>query len=291
MEQRKNTGLNLDLELKQQSERDWVYLGSMSPKCESDIPKEIIENYLPAGEVQRGLDDTMDCASRSPHNILETKLNYLYKTGKLIPECVKFLEESGFITERGIEISDAFTAILSHTTRNGNSLIAPLDSLNNNGFAPKKLLPLLPTMTFEEYMNPDRITKKLIQIGLESKKWFPVSYERVGKRDFESVLEHDLVATGGYAWPEPVNGEYPAVDSRPNHAFMAFNLPRYHIFDNYIDEDGDFIKKLAPDYELLDFGYRVFFIEIKKTADVPESFISRLIKSIIEFFTKRNANK
>lgn len=285
----KNYGLNLELEKLHQSESDWKF-GSSSKPCAVPIPKTEIESYLPAGEIQRGVEDTSDCASRAPHNILETKLNYLLRNN-LLGANAEWLIDNGFTNEEGgVEISDAFTAILSKTTRQGNSLIAPLKSLNENGFIPKSKLPLEPWMTWEDYHDPERITDEMIQIGLESKKRFPLNYEWVGEKDFGIVLETDEIITGGFAWPVPENGEYPQVDMPANHAFDIFKLPRFLVFDNYIDEcDGDFVKKLAQDYSFIGFGYRLYIAvvnEVRQEAEITRevkglwSMISNLLKNI-----------
>jgi hypothetical protein len=252
-----NYGIDLEKELKDQSPEDWI-VGSVDLRCVALVPKDQIDRYLPVGEVQQGKEDTMDCATRAPNNILETKLNWLFKNKKLASNAV-WLIDNGYVNDDGsIELSDAFTAILSGTTRSGNSLKAPLEAIRKYGFIPKSKLPLEDWMTWDDYHNPKRITKAMLALGEESKKRFPINYARANESEFESILDYDLIDTAGHAWPEVSNGEYPRTENMANHAWMMYKKPKFYAFDNYIDSfDGDFIKKLAENYKFVGMGYRV----------------------------------
>ena len=160
------------------------------------------------------------------------------------------------IKNRGhIELSDPFVAIASNTTREGNSLKAPLEAIRKQGLIPKKLLPQL--SSWDENYNPERITGVLKLLGEEFLKRFVINYEKVFEKDYGEILKKDLVDVAGYAWPEPINNEYPPIDYPPNHAFIVYKRPKYFVFDNYTGIDGFFIKKLSPAYDLLDYGYRI----------------------------------
>jgi len=284
----KNYGLNLDLELKHASNDDWVF-GGFSIPCLASIPEPDRIKYLPIGEVQRGKEDMMDCATRGPINILETKFNYLYRTNKLIPENKKWLEDNGYINNNNIEFSDAFIAILSGTTREGNSLKAPLQAIENNGLIPKSKLPFENSMSFDEYHDPNRITDSLKSLGQEFKRRFPINYEKVYAVHFNELYEADLLDEAGYAWPQPINGEYPRVEEDPNHVWVGICRPLHTIFDNYIDPiDGDFIKKLASDYKMLDYGYRVYITSQNKVINTLQnnSLWSKIISWFRKFYAK-----
>jgi len=285
----KNYGLNLEKERSEINDQDWIF-GSASSPCFSFIAEKDRELYLPEGEVQRSdKGDMMDCTTRSPLNILEAKFSYLVSNGvyhdkDFHRENIDWLLDNGYVvTKEGVKFSDAFVAINSGTTPNGNSLKAPLEAIRKQGLVPKALLPLKPHMTWGEYHDPARITSEIRELGKEFARRFTINYDRVYEPVFEESLKEDFLNVAGYAWPKPVNGEYPNTEYPPNHAFVAFKNPKYYIFDNYIDSvDGDFIKKLASNYNLLDYAYRVFI----KTDNDP-SKIKRtwgwLIK-IINFF-------
>lgn len=252
------SGFNPELEKKHTDGTEHVF-GAASKPCIALIPEEARDIYLPIGEVQAGKQDTADCATRWIVNVLEAKLTYLYATGKMTPENAAWLKENGYIVDDKIVLSDAFNAILSGTTRVGNSLKAPLDSINNHGFIPKKMLPLEPWMMWDEYMNIGRITQEMRDLGEEFLRRFPINYEKVYSWQFDEVLKTDFIGVALNAWPVPIDGVYPRNDGEFNHAVAMFKHPYANIFDNYIDSvDGDYVKQLAPDYRYWEYGYRVF---------------------------------
>lgn len=276
----KNYGLNWELEKEQQSEKDWIF-GAKSLTCIAEISPEERIDYLPKGEVQRSnKGDMADCCSRGPINILETKFNWLCKKELLSGGSIKFLKENGFINNGQVEISDAYISIKSGTTPIGNSMKAPLEAIRKYGIVPKKLLPLGSWMTWNDYHNPTRITEEIERIANESLKYFGFNYEKVWSSHTDEMLNRDILDTCGFAWPEPINGEYPRVDTFPNHVFIKLKNPRTYIFDNYIDHvDGDFIKKLTPDYKFGSYDYRII-ISKKLTPEEKEEAYKKIEQSL-----------
>ena len=263
MENIKNYGFNPELQKSQEKKEDWVF-GSTSLSCIAQIPVKERREYLPKGEVQRGTEDMMDCASRGPINIMEAKFSYLVQNKKISSDNIKWLENNGYINENNqIEFSDCFVAQNSNTTPQGNSLVAPLEAIRKQGLIPKKMLPLQPWMRFSDYHDPKRITQEMRNLGIEFTLRFVVNYEKVLEKDIDALLKQDFQNVAGFAWPDPVNGEYPRSEENPNHVFIEFE-PRYYAFDNYINPiSRDFIKKLASDYKLYEYGYRLFITELK----------------------------
>lgn len=276
----KNYGLDIKREWDEQSETDWI-LGATSMPCIAEVPTKDRLAMLPQGELQFGKEDFMDCASRAPLNILETKFNWLLQSNTISPENRMWLFQNGYITEQGVTFSDRFVAINSRTTRQGNSLKAPLESIRKDGLIPKSMLSANNQMTWEDYHNPNVITPQMIYLGKEFAKRFTINYERVPASTFTEYLDQYMINTGAFAWPKPVKGEYPATANTPNHAFMLVKNPAFLAFDNYLDDgkEGDFIKKLAKDYRFLD-GYRVF---ISKETPNPkaENWLRNLLKSLL----------
>lgn len=253
----KSHGLNLELELQSRTPSDWVF-GSVAAPSLFQIPEAQRQVYLPNGELQNIGEEKYFCATAGPLNVIEAKLNYAYVNNLFKAETKKWLEDNGYVNGGKIELSDSFNAIKSGTTRGGNSMKAPLVSIENDGIVPKSLLPQL--NTFDENYALQRITPELIALGLEFRKRLPINYCLIPIQDLTVALLQDFAVLAGYAWPSPVNGEYPASDNQPNHVFIGFNVPKTFIFDNYFDEGvaGDFIKKLAPNYNFLDSKYQVF---------------------------------
>jgi len=277
----KNHGIDLEREEQEISQEDWVFGSQKLSGIAENISFIDRCKYLPKGEVQRGKEDMMDCASRGPINILEFKLNYLYQNNLLHIKNRLWLEQKGYVTEEGlIELSDAFIAILSNTTRHGNSLKGPVHATHEYGVIPKQLLPLDKGMTWSEYHRKSRITKDMLKLGEEFLSRFSINYERVLEKDFNKVVDKDLIDVAGYAWPQPNGDVYPRVEYRHNHVFVYFEKPIYKIFDNYRDSfDGDFIKRLATNYSLYKHGYRIIINE-KESKDFNGSKKTKKHQSI-----------
>lgn len=251
-----NYGLNISRERKEQSEEDWVF-GSESKFCLALIPENERKNYFPPGEVQKGLEDFMDCATRGPLNILETKFTFLIQNNLLSVSNYNWLKTNGYITNRVVTFSDRFVAINSGTTRSGNSLKSPLEAIRKQGLVPKKMLPSHSNMMFDDYHNEDDVTEEIRDLGQEFTRRFTIRYEKVSEEDFGMLLTEDMLNIAGYAWPTPNKGIYPRVKYNSNHVFMAF-ANAFLIFDNYLDHNSSFIKHLARDYNFFDYGYRVY---------------------------------
>ena len=279
-----NKGLNWKLELEYQTEQDWK-LGATGLTCLAEIPEEEREKYLPKGELQFGREDFMDCVSRAVNNILETKFNYLIDKRKLSLGNHAWLLEKGYIVGGKVEFSDRFVAVNSSTTREGNSIKAPLDAVRKFGLIPKSKLPAESWMGFDDYHDKNKITIELFELGMEFTRRFFINYERGNESAFEELLKRDLLLTGGHAWPSPQNGEYPRTELGPNHSFMIWKRPRYFAFDNYLDEgkQNDWIKKLAPDFDLLDTGYRVL---VNKESVTPQK--KTIFQKLLEFLQEYN---
>jgi hypothetical protein len=252
------SGFDFNKERADQRGDEWRF-GSLSQPGIAQIPEELRDIYLPAGELQYGKEDFSDCASRSPHNHLEAQLNYLYINNLLTYENKRWFEDQGYVNGSGyIELSDRFTAILSGTTRQGNSLKAPLESIRKNGVIPKSMLPAHPSMTFDQYHDASKITKAMRDLGIEFTRRFTVNYEQVHRSQISKALEKDMIGVAGYAWPSKKNGVYPKTDETINHAFLLFGKPDFEAFDNYTEGINDFTKTLAPDYVFWEYGYRIF---------------------------------
>jgi len=277
----RNYGLDLNKEKLQQSEKDWVF-GAVSPVCLAEgISEREREQYLPFGERQNIGDEKMDCSTRGAINIAEYKFNYLVNNKIISKRGFKFLYDNGYINESNrVTFSDRFIAILSGTTARGNSLKAPLEAMRIYGLIPKDMLPQV--ASFEDYYKPECITEEMEELGQEFRKHFNINYEKVYEKNLDELLERDIIDLAGFAWDRPIDGEYPKSNNRPNHVFVGIRKPRTYIFDNYIDSvDGDFIKKLAPDYDFMDYAYRIIISE-NKTGEIKLGFWQKLLNWLKE---------
>lgn len=269
-----NRGLDLEKEKRDVKPTQWVF-GAASLPCIAIIPPDLRQSFLPRGEVQKGTEDFMDCASRGPLNILEAKLTYLYQTGQMNANNRWFLQKHGFIKDGKIELSDRYVAIKSGTTRNGNSLVAPMDAIHRDGCIPKSMLPADSSMDFDTYHNPASITAAMTRIGQEFALRFSINYEQVREEDFEVSLRYDFLNVAVHAWPDPKNGIYQRTDQPENHVVCVFQGV-YFAFDNYLDTDLDYVKQLAPNYNFYPTGYRLFITAQRTTAEVEAELRKRL---------------
>lgn len=206
--------------------------------------------YLPVGV--RQFNDQMDtngCASRSPLNILETKLDYFSDNG-MHPALKQWFDSNGYRVGGKFALCDAFIEILSGTTPTGNSLKAPLDALRKFGAIPAYLIPLENGMTWQQYMNPSRVTQAHKDLGAQFLRRLTLNYEQVLLPQFAEAITKDALDVALSAWGGPVNGIYPKLDGPFNHAVDRFTN-EIDIFDNY----EPFIKKLAQDYVFFEWGY------------------------------------
>lgn len=192
-------------------------------------------SFLPDGQIQRGREDWMNCATNAPCNLYESSFNYAIKNGLISKEGLEWLKQKGYIRDGKFEVSNAFNSILSGTTRNGNSLKAPFESIRKDGLVPLSLLPDDKSMTWAQYHNTNRITQELRDLGQEFLKRFPLNYEKVMLADMDEYL--------GFKWK---------------------------VFDSYEDVDGDHIKVLAPTYNILSYSYRGIINEVKKNEPPKE---------------------
>jgi len=292
----KNYGIDLKKEAERIQDEDHIF-GAQSPLCIAQIPEAERSLFLPAGEVQRSdKDDMMDCATRGPANIYETKFTFLYNNNLIDSDNKKFLEKYEYFEfdeENNLwrfKASDAYNAIKSGTTRNGNSLKDPLHSFHRDGIVPKHLLPLGSDMTWEEYHDPARNTPLIEAIGSEFAERFSLKYDRVYLEQFKTAIRTDLLDVAGYAWPEPIEGIYPRVDVPPNHAFVIWS-GMWKAFDNYIDSvDNDFNKDLAIDYKFFNYGYRAIISKQWRPGSrvsIPQitqlNWVDRLLKKIFSW--------
>lgn len=259
-------GFNPRLEIEHSSSNDW-FKGITSIECITDIKPEDREKYLPAGEIQNMGSEKNDCVTRAVLNLLETKFNWLLATGNLTIDNQSWLLEKGYIQDNKVVFSDRWLAIKSGTSvKEGNSMKAVVDTAHNFGLIPKSIFPQVNNAN--EYYDATKITQEMEEIAAEFLVRFPINYEKVWQIHSEETLKEDMTITAGYAWSYPVDGVYPAEPTYPlNHCFMKI-IPKWEIFDNYIDRvDGDFIKKLAPDYRFMQYEYRIAITaqnEVKK---------------------------
>ena len=130
------------------------------------------------------------------------------------------------------------------------------------GAIPEKMLPYV--NDYGEYFDKSKITDDMRELGKEWLRHFPFNYEKVYRHDFKEVLKYSPIGVAGFAWPRPINGVYGYSSRGINHAFEDWaEETNSSIFDTYEESEGDYIKKLSPDYLFLHYGYRPIIREAR----------------------------
>ncbi len=143
-------------------------------------------------------------------------------------------------------------------------------------------------MTWEDYYDPTKIAQEMKDLGQSFRKRFTLNYEQVAKIHIADVLKDDMVGVAGFAWTTPINGIYPAAPDEPfTHAFLLYQLPKWQVFDNYMEAPNDYTKSLAPDYVFYDYGYRMYLSAESTPAmeEVEQSVFQSLMKyGLLKYF-------
>lgn len=250
-----NNNFNEQLERDAQRGDEWMF-GAVARDIAA-VPYSERVRCLPNGVYQYNLvTDTYGCASRAPLNILETKLNYLSENG-MHPAIKKWLDDNGYRVDGKFALSDNFIEILSNTTRNGNSLKAPVDAIRKYGVIPARFLPLEPNMSWDEYMNKNRITEEMYNLGIEFLNRLPMAYEKVeGDTAFLEACQVDMLSVAVTGWTQPVNGVYPRTGGAFVHAVARLDN-EIQAFDNY----DPFLKLLAKDFSFFGWAYSLSIVD------------------------------
>jgi len=223
-------------------------------------------DYLPTDELQKdenGGEDSMACTNFSFQNDVESIFELYIKNGMLHIEDYKWLKEKGYFDENGkIKFNNRFNAKMSGTTRRGNSMRNPVDSARKDGLIPWSVWKYEPFYNNQPFVWEDYYQKppqEAIDLGKEFLKRFKINYETVwtNTKDLKEARKYSPVHTAVHAWPYPVNDVYPRTAGSFNHAIIN-HANEWDILDHY-KINGTFIKKLAPDFIFLSYGF-VYFV-------------------------------
>lgn len=251
-------------------------------------------SHLANKERQKSTFDSQSCVSFSGNHAIDTQMNYLLTSGLFSNEAVKYFKEAGYIVDGRFNSSDRFLAILSGTTKEGNTGQKVLDTARHYGLLPEKDLPFGGT-SFETYHNPKVITQEMKDKAKKILDYIKIEYEWVIQRDkisslkfiIERHLKHAplqfyIPLCGSY-----LDGENPAQMcglTVPQHAIMAYNM---HAFTEVLDQYDPFTRTLAKDYPVLyatkivvsslTKPYQFEVPEIPKLTEVNDDFISKLL--------------
>jgi len=138
--------------------------------------------------------DTQSCATFSALNSFEKQVNWMHQN-KLIPEHVeKKLRDLGFFDINDeFNCSDWFTAVMSGTTANGNTLNAVWESIRTVGVIPQsKGIEPNDVDNINDWLSKSRVTVEQLEIAKKSLEIFQTNYEWlvIGTPDPDKIAKH-----------------------------------------------------------------------------------------------------
>lgn len=256
--------INFGLIEEPRQENDYI-AGIASPLSKVEVFKDGHGwgKYLPVPEMQfNGLTDYMDCVTESFTN------------------CIEMLQKAFYNVQDNY--SERFTAKLSGTTRQGNSLRNVAESGRKQGLVLETEWPRNKPMTWEEYYAT--IPQAVIQKGLKFVKDWTINYEWIDetKEAFKQALKYGLIQVTGYAWLGQ-DGIFYDWGRRANHAFVIYDYVEgeyWLAYDSYptdyeLDNNStqqEFIKKIAWNFK---FGSAMQFT-IKPNLNNNESLMAKI---------------
>lgn len=249
--------------------------------------------YMPPGEWQqdtRTFFDSQACMTFSALNSIEAQLAFMIKMNTISDANIKWLKDNGYIAADGsVNFSDRFTAMMSGTTKKGNTIQNVWGSARNDGLVPESVWPF-PMSDFTPN-SPDAnweifyaaIPQPVKDLGLEFKKRFTIQYEWVPNSG-NSIPDADLSASikmaplniiSAVCMPWSTDKVIPGCGFGTQHATVMAKVEQTFrvIFDSYMP----FFKKFASDYSV-PFAVRGVILEVVNPV-IPARFTHVFTKS------------
>ncbi len=265
----KNTGVIIDIR-----STDYVKGGESAIRATVLEPTGQYDNYLPDEEAQARwaaddslILDTSACVTFSALNCLETIFIYKLARGLFSATQVKFLTDEGYIDHATgkVNFSDRYTAKMSGTTKNGNSLGAVGDSIRSlHGLIPEKDWLWPDTSDIQGIANYDKrfaryyadVPTELVAKGKRFLDHFSISYQwiLVGTQNtplLKAALPNGVIQiASAICMPWNSNDGMPPVPAcgcTTQHATIIYGYRDDGALKDF-DHYKSFRKLLAPDY-------------------------------------------
>jgi hypothetical protein len=230
--------------------------GENSPlKFEVINPSGDWTKYLPTEEWQRDPikpgTDKMNCVTQSFHNCIETIMLYDRLTGRMPDTHWNWLVNNGFIDKNGKpNFNDRIAATLNDTTPEGNWLYNVANKADDYGLFPETVLPSDESLSWNDYYNKQLITQAILNIGLESKRYFLLRFEWVNILDLAKHIQ-----------------QAPLQIVKPGHAIEEITKPDpLKYFDTY----KPFIKSIEASGLTSAMKHLVFYKEVEPMFQVKK---------------------
>jgi hypothetical protein len=231
------------------------------------------ERSLPTKEPQGFAFDTMSCVTFSATNLIEDTINEKIKLGLISKEATDKMKSWGFFDEQGsFNCSDRFTAKMSGTKTNGNTLQAVWDSIRKDGLVPESVWPA-GGKTWDEYMSeiPQQVkdfAKNILTVLDFQYEWLITG--QCGTPDMAKIkeaLRQCPLQIAAPVCPADSTGTYqPCGSCITQHATIIYKADgeNFWQFDSY----DPYSKKLSKHYSM-PYILKAVVTE-KKPAPIPE---------------------
>jgi hypothetical protein len=265
-------------------EGDWIAGAETGITGQITNPSGDWTSYLPAGEWQKLMQtnfETDACVSFSDVQPYATYLDFLIATKQVSADALAFLNSNGYIVDGCVSFSPRFTAKVSGTTTNGNSLPVVAQASRTFGFVPDADWPW-PVDAINA--SPDNawaiyyadVPQSVLDKGKAFLAHFTPQYDWVippgGAQDAQASIKQALtvsplqIATA-VCWPwnqsAPINGCGPGA-AHGTELYKVNDDGTYAIFDHYVP----FNKTLAANYNIT-YAMRLVLTPV---ATVPVTF-------------------
>lgn len=269
----KNTGVIIE----PPKPKDWIFGAATSIPFEERLADGNWKKYQPTKELQFsfGKYDTMSCVTFSGLNSFEMQVNWMLKNGKIPDDVVKKLRDMGFFDANDqFNCSDWFTAVMSGTTPNGNTLNAVWESIRVHGVLPQsKGLKPEDVQNIQEWLDPTKITQEHKDLALQSLEIFKTNYEwtllgvsnpSVINKQLQHAPIHIATAVcAGWGVDTPIKTCVQPIQHATCADYSELNKVT-HILDHYDPIE----KQLAWDYQI---PYAIKGVVALKDASQPDN--------------------
>ena len=146
------------------------------------------DKYKSVKEIQSegALGETNTCTNQAMCEIFERFINYYYQNNLLSVETKKFLDDNGYMVNGLCNLSESYLAKTSRTdSRNGNSLTANCQAVNNDGLVPESKWKD-DYSSYNAYWRP--VTAEITKLGREFTEHFRNNYAWLynGSTDYQA---------------------------------------------------------------------------------------------------------